>query len=62
MDTEDKEDRDKDTKFENLAHEFKASPGHPIPEVHKDQLEENRSYYWHGLVTAGVEHTSVALR
>ena len=28
-----------------------ASPGHPIRELHKDQLEENRSYYWQSLVT-----------
>ena len=45
-DTEDKEDRDKNRNFENFAHKFKASPGHPIRQLHKDQLEEIRSYYW----------------
>ena len=29
----------------NFAHKFKASPEHPIWELHKDRLEENRSYY-----------------
>ena len=40
MDTEDKEDTDKNRNSENFAHKFKASLGHPIRELHKDRLEE----------------------
>ena len=44
-DTEDKEDTDKNGNSENFAHKFKASPGHPIRELHRERLEESRSYY-----------------
>ena len=31
--------------------QVQRNTGHPIWELHKDRLEENRSYYWQGLVT-----------
>ena len=36
-----KEGTDKNKNFGNFADKFKASPGHPIWELQKDQLEEN---------------------
>ena len=46
-----KKDADKNRNFVNFAHKFKALPWQQRWELHKDQLEENSSYYWQGLVT-----------
>ena len=50
---EDKDDTDKKRNFENFAHKFKASPGHPIRELRSQRPTTwgNRSYKWQGLVT-----------
>ena len=38
-------------RISRTMHKFKASPEHPMRELHRERPEENRSYYWQGLVT-----------